>query len=630
MGRPFNKEIATIKNTLTWAFSEPIDPALERLFSNLTAFHLLVVGSGGSLSAAHFVERLHQEVTGRIAKAITPLELIFSQINPATHAILLLSAGGKNRDILQALEFAIRREFCAIAVLCASVDSKIAKMANKYPYVQLFEYKNPAGKDGFLAVNSLLSTCVLAGRVYMGDTSNSSVQKLIESPKRLDVSELEKILTRKTIVALGGEWAWPALVDIESKFAEAALGNVVISDIRNFGHGRHHWFDKKGKESALLFLETPMLTKLVEKTIAIMPNEFPQSVLRSPFSGFLGGIDLLNQVFHLVKEAGMRSTIDPGRPRVPAFGRKVYHIGIPSILSGKRVKNRGVWIERKARVLHQPINVVEKRLDQFLRNLKNTPFAGIVFDYDGTLCDPPERFEQPKDAIAKAINTLLYEGIPVGIASGRGGSVQESLRRVIDKKYWDRILIGNYNGMVISPLINNLPKFDHVFSETMLTANEMLVSDSFIFETSKIEMRFNQISVSPNMNSIKNMLLERILELLSEFPGIKIVQSDHSFDIIDQNISKKAIVRNLRMKFLDQDANILVVGDQGQHGGNDFELLMLPFGLSVDKVSSLPNTCWNLSPVGIRGAEGTLSILKAIRITTTEFKLDTHLLEKVK
>jgi HAD superfamily hydrolase (TIGR01484 family) len=568
LGKPFDKEIEDIPASLTWAFAEPIHSSFREMVSTFSSLPLLVVGSGGSLSGAHFVARLHEQTTGQMARAITPLELLFSQVNPALHAVLFLTASGNNKDILSAFDNSIRREFITIGIVCA----------RPYPHVHVYEYSNPVGKDGFLAVNSLLSTCILAARAHDAiEASENVIQKLINVNPDLHKTDLDNVLNRKTIVALGGEWAWPALIDLESKFTEAALGDVLVTDFRNFAHGRHHWFDKKGDESALLALETPPLLKLAKKTLDFLPRRYPRAVLSSSLLGPLAGIDLCIQIFRLVNEAGKRACIDPGRPRVPEFGRKIYHIGL---------------------------------------------------SYDGTLCDPPERFKQPKPEISRALNNLLTQGITIGVATGRGRSVQKSLRQVIDKEFWDSVIIGNYNGSIILPLMNDLSRFKEASSKTLRQAHDLITKDCILTEQVNIELRSKQISITPKTKLIRQPIYKRILEILSQLRNIKITQSGHSVDILDSDVSKTQVVEVLRKKINDGKSNILIVGDQGQYGGNDFELLSLPYSLSVDKISSSLLTCWNLAPIGVRGAEATLAILKSLESEQGTFQLDIKSLEK--
>jgi HAD superfamily hydrolase (TIGR01484 family) len=629
LGKPFDKEIEDIQISLTWAFAEPIHPSFQEMVSTFSSYPLFIVGSGGSLSGAHFIARLHELTTGQMARAITPLDLLFSQANPALHAVLFLTASGNNKDILSAFDYAIHREFISIGIICANPTSRIVQKSKLYPHSYVYGYSNPAGKDGFLAVNSLLSTCILAARAYDAiDTSENVIRELINNKIRLHKIDLNKVLDRKTIIALGGEWAWPALIDLESKFTEAALGNVLLTDFRNFAHGRHYWFDKKGDESAVLVLETPPLYKLAKKTMDLLPKKYPRAVLSSFLHGPLAGIDLYLQIFGVVNEAGKRACIDPGRPKVSEFGRKIYHIGLSPTISKKITKNRDIWVHRKALVSNQSPQIIEEFLDQFIKVIKETLFDGIVLDYDGTLCDKHERFRQPNLEIATVLNHMLTQDITIGVATGRGRSVQKSLRKVINKDYWDSVVIGNYNGSVVLPLTNNLPDFKGTSSKALIQAYENLNRDFLLVERANFEFRSKQISITPKARSITQTIFKRILELLSQIEDIKITQSGHSIDVLDTDVSKKQVVEVLRKRINDEKSNILIIGDQGQYGGNDFELLNLPHSLSVDQISSSTITCWNLSPIGLRGSKATLSILRSLEVEHKTFRLNVGLLEE--
>ena len=628
MGKPFEKELAMISDTVGWAFAEELS-SLQKVMSTLMPYPLLVIGSGGSLSGAHFVAQVHEQVTGNMAKAITPLEFIYSQIDPACHAVLFLTASGNNKDIIGAFEKAIRFEYSVIAVICASPKSKISGIAKLYPHIQLFDYKNPAGKDGFLAVNSLLSTCILAVRSYDAlDLSGTLPEKLYELKPDFNSSQWDTFFQRKTIIALGTGWTWPALIDLESKFTEAALGNVIISDLRNFAHGRHNWFDKKGDESVLFVLETPQTKKLAQKTINLLPDQYPRVVLSSSLSGPLACIHFFIQVSQLANEAGKRLGIDPGRPKVPEFGRKIYHIGLSPAISIKKKGNRHIWIQRKARAANEDTEVVDISLDKFLETLKNARFSGIVFDYDGTLCDLLDRYLPLKKEVKDALNRLLSQDIYIGIATGRGGSVQKNLRKIVDEKYREKILVGNYNGAVILPINEEPSKSDRLFSNDLKRADILLKDDLILKNFTKIETRAKQISVSFLSWSHKKSLLNRISEILNDLNQLKIVHSEHSLDILDPDVSKINVIEALKTLIGKKGENILVIGDQGQFGGNDFEMLNQPYSLSVNRISTSLTTCWNLSPPGLRGSKATLSILKSIKINDKAFHLDINQLEK--
>lgn len=305
MGRPFKTELKNIPNTLKRAFSDELPKSLEQLVNSTHSLPLIIVGSGGSLSSAYFIARLHEEVTGRMAKAMTPLDFMLSKLNPVDYGVLFVTASGNNKDILNAFKFALHEEYSTLGVVCASESNKLVHLAESYqPYVNLFKYNCPSGRDGFVAVNSLLSNCVWLARGYRAILGNDeSVVNFLKTDITNNNQIFTNILNRSTIVALGGEWSWPALVDLESKFIEVGLKNIHISDIRNFGHGKHNWFHKKGNESALLILETPQLRAIAEKTQKYLPVEYPRLRLATPFTGPLACIDLFTQVFGSVQSS---------------------------------------------------------------------------------------------------------------------------------------------------------------------------------------------------------------------------------------------------------------------------------------------------------------------------------------
>ncbi len=80
MGKPFDSELGCLASTYSWAMKKNIDQ-LANSISASASLPLLAVGSGGSFTAAHFASVLHQKYARKIAKAITPLELVSSAPN---------------------------------------------------------------------------------------------------------------------------------------------------------------------------------------------------------------------------------------------------------------------------------------------------------------------------------------------------------------------------------------------------------------------------------------------------------------------------------------------------------------------------------------------------------------------
>ena len=286
---------------------------------------MFIVGSGGSSSACSLLSILHQK-RGQIASAITPLELQHSKnaINKNVN-IAFISASGKNSDILFAFDTAIKKEPANVINFCLKKNSPLSNKSSKFSISTTVDFENPAGKDGFLATNSLVAYFTILSRIYENTTQIKEIQPSEEYLS--NISNFSKLLHEDfTITVLYAGWGKPVALDIESKFSEAGLGNILLSDYRNFGHGRHNWFDKKKKQSAIIALITNEDEELANKTLELLPKEIPVLKIKSAYKSSNASIDLLVKSFYFVEEIGKLKNIDPGKPGVPDYGSKLYHL----------------------------------------------------------------------------------------------------------------------------------------------------------------------------------------------------------------------------------------------------------------------------------------------------------------
>ena len=91
-------------------------------------------------------------------------------------------------------------------------------------------------------------------------------------------------------------------------------------------------------------------------------------------------------------------------------------------------------------------------LGDFRERLSDTRFEAAVLDYDGTIVDTRDRFVPACDEMIAELVRLLDAGVLIGIATGRGGSVQRDLRSKLPENLWRRVLVGYYNGAEIDYL----------------------------------------------------------------------------------------------------------------------------------------------------------------------------------
>jgi hypothetical protein len=412
-------------------------------------------------------------------------------------------------------------------------------------------------------------------------------------------------------------------VDLESKFTEAAIGNLQIADYRNFAHGRHHWLAKRADDSGVLAFVSSTDQAVAERTLALIPNEIPQVALsiEGPPESVL--IMSLIAALKITGWAGAARGIDPGRPGVPEFGRKLYHLPLPKEhrRDGRpTVHDRdAIAIERKsglslARLIKRDeLGRWIAALQGFRERLAGESFAGIVLDYDGTVVDTRERFLPPRGEIVDQLVRIARSGAHVAIATGRGVSVKRDLRTALPPDIWEQVIIGYYNGAEIFTLADErVPDRAARVCDSLAAVAAALREQSELSDIADQTDRRFQITLEARRPIPESRLWELAQQtvLMAGQRHATITRSSHSVDIVSEGVSKLNVVERLREVV--GAGSVLAIGDRGRWPGNDYELLKEAFGLSVDEVSLDPTTCWNLAPRGQRGIAATLCYLKAI------------------
>lgn len=636
MGKPYYDELDRLSATYAWALKRPLGD-LPRAIQGVARLPLIAVGSGGSYTSAQFAAALHRRYCSVAAVAMTPLEAVTTPESLRQTAVMLLTAGGRNADVLGAFERLTEREPEQLLVLCARTGSPLARISRKHPAVEFAEFELPSGKDGFLATNSLLATVVVLTRLYVAafNAPTPLPEKIAEFfPK--EVSETfayidhlcEPLWRRQTLVVLYGPDCHAAAVDLESKFSEAALGNVQVTDFRNFAHGRHHWLAKRGGETAVLAIVSERDLGLAGTLLALLPKEVPIVRLSAAGTGLMANLSALLQVFMVVGSAGKARGIDPGKPGVPSFGRKIFHLRAfaskQSELETLSVREAAA-IERKAGasvaslISRGTLDGWRKEYRLFCDCLAAAKFRAIVLDYDGTICSEAHRFEPLVTPISRQLNRLLQAGAVLGIATGRGKSVKDTLRQAIEPQFWRRVVVGYYNGGDVATLKDDSrPDGTEAVGPTLAPIADALRVAFGQSGLANLTFRLPQVTIEPAPDANRDDVWNSVEHLVHSVgnAGVGALRSSHSIDVVAAGVTKQAVVARV-VELLSEDANtsVLCIGDRGRWPGNDYALLSNPYALSVDEVSPDRQTGWNLAAPGQNGVAATLDYLQ--RLTST-------------
>jgi fructoselysine-6-P-deglycase FrlB-like protein len=158
---------------------------------NLAAHPLIIVGSGGSVTAGDLVLRLHQSFARLPAVVLTPYEFILKPGDDVS-AVLLLSAGGGNPDIVNAARHASASNHPVLGGVIGRVGSPLASQLSDCRHAQRIELDLPVINDP-LGVNSLVATMALLSRAYATVFGEREMDvEVLALPKRVDGDALDR------------------------------------------------------------------------------------------------------------------------------------------------------------------------------------------------------------------------------------------------------------------------------------------------------------------------------------------------------------------------------------------------------------------------------------------------------
>ena len=245
MSRNYHDWIQHCRMPVGWTF-----PAYKIAISGASEASIIAVGSGGSYTVASLLCSLHEAYTGRVSRAITPLELICNPTLASASPIFVISAEGKNPDVIEALQRARKYSSRAVHVVTNRADSPLMDHVRSLKDVsaQIFEL---ADKDGYLATNSLALDASLIARAY-GELDQAPIVPsqiaditLAGQPLKDWLAEAarfaKEISGRSGLIIMFSPRLQSLAEDLESKFSEAALLSTQLCDLSSFAHGWHLW-----------------------------------------------------------------------------------------------------------------------------------------------------------------------------------------------------------------------------------------------------------------------------------------------------------------------------------------------------------------------------------------------------
>ncbi len=243
MGKPYSIELDAFANTYAWVKEQDVT-SLRLFLERWGNEHVAVVGSGGSYSAARIVALFRELSHHAVTTAHTPLEFL-SMTSRLSPRVLLLSAEGKNKDILASLSASADADLAACA-LTLTTSNPLVDKANAIGTPRVFSYEMRWIKDGYLATNSLLATVLILYKVFFGDIDFESILSPVFTEHHLEqrrahFHKMRHLLRPRvrSVLLLHSASTAAFAVDLASKLVEADVARTQVADLRQFAHGQH-------------------------------------------------------------------------------------------------------------------------------------------------------------------------------------------------------------------------------------------------------------------------------------------------------------------------------------------------------------------------------------------------------
>ncbi|MCB0482352.1 MAG: SIS domain-containing protein [Flavobacteriales bacterium] len=319
------------KRTLFTLENHTVIDRCKSVLNNLKGFGI-VIGTGGSYSAATYISFVINQKTSAFAEAMRPHNYL-KLINKKVDFIIIVSYSGNTLDYFPIIQNSTRSKVEKIILVTHAKNSRLEYLTKNQRILtndDVIVYSSQLNKKerGFLSIAGTIMPSVLFYSATSDSQNNISFQSLINTIINKRYQNLQSISdsigTTGIIEVFGGGFSWPAVIDFESKIIESGLSSVQMHELKDFSHGRFMFtLNRKNPKIILLTDKTEYDKRLIE----IFSKDLNVLILESVNSGLQGGLELLIEVQYLVYKLSklINPNSDISKPsKVPSKGLELY------------------------------------------------------------------------------------------------------------------------------------------------------------------------------------------------------------------------------------------------------------------------------------------------------------------
>lgn len=624
----FADKLSTLVETVRLAADGPLGALADALRAN-AGRPAIAIGSGGSAIMAEFFARCRTTFGHGPTTVQTPMEFVVAGDEMSGCDVWIFSAGADNPDAVAALTTALASAASSVTLLTVNRDGAAAIAAARDDRCRVLVAPVAERKDGFLATHSLvaMATCMLAAADMVSSRSGSietvsrladEVERVAAAPRNIDFRPGD------TVVVLHDPQCRTIATLIETSLWETAIAPVQRADFRNFAHGRHVWAARH-PDSMLVIAVTAATSRDIWAGIrSALPATIRTVEIDLGHAGRFGTAVSIADGLEVVRALGDAAGIDPGRPGRGEFAGAIY--GDTGLAELARALDPAV--RHKLQAVHHhddptcPVGHAPEARKAWLQGLSNARIGGILLDYDGTVVTTEARLDPPALEIISELVRLADAGILIGFATGRGGSAGDALRKALPERLHSTVAIGYYNGGHVRTLDADIENDRPEVDADLVALADWIEGQSLLAPGTRLKRGEVQITIRHEELTDPAAFASSVAGFAAVADGrIKALSSHHSFDLLPSATSKTAVTDEMHRR-MGSDRHVLAIGDSGEPGGNDTELLGRSPSVSVDGVCGDLRGSWSLFGRTPSGPVALLRILRALRIESGHARLD--------
>ncbi|HET9377483.1 MAG TPA: hypothetical protein VFO40_21080 [Chthoniobacterales bacterium] len=550
--------------------------------------------------------------------AITPLSL--NEVRQQFDGALIFSASGDNVDARYSADIALATAYNPIVVFTQNPDARILSQLSDYgqhhSITGRMRDRNLQEREGFLGILTLMEAlgafCRCLSLALGQDWSfllSDVARWLTESQHwmRDKSSLIQNLASGNRIVGLAGYWSEPVLADFESKWVEGGLGDIEISDFRNFSHGRYMNSFQHKEETRFVLFSTPSDLRAARFTEQILSPHFQLMRLNSSLEGIFGTCELLIWMLQFYGAIVDCRHVNVTAPTVPDEGRRLFagatvyeHLDLPLLAEHVEeiVKRKRMAAEKAG---FSPDTVEAKVPKCVVRAAYGLAIAdrydAIGLDFDGTLVPLQSGDDVPSIEICRELERLSHS-LSIGIFTGRGKSVFRGLREGVSESAWRNITCFLYNGALewkldqgSATVLARIKDIEDVIVAIGNLPKELSNWFSSI-DRSSFDCQITIHLIPGAQIDVQARVVELLTHEFSMLP-LSVASSGRSIDVFPAGVSKQRAVSKWKFETTNPShCRVLCIGDRGDRIGNDFDFLSNSSGFSVDKIDWSPYGCF--------------------------------------